>query len=106
MKVAARDADRFVVAPAAGIVAVLFYGPDRGLVEERAARLARTVVDDLDDPFRVTDLSGAQIVADPARLADEVAAQSLMGGAAIGPRTRRRQRIRRRFRVAVEPYQR
>ena len=80
MKVAARDADRFVSAPAADIVAVLFYGPDRGLVEERAARLARTVVDDLDDPFRVADLTGAQIADDPARLADEIAAQSLIGG--------------------------
>jgi DNA polymerase-3 subunit delta len=80
VKIAARDADRVVSAPAANIVAVLLYGPDRGLVEERAARLARTVVDDLDDPFRVADLTGAQISADPARLADEIAAQSLIGG--------------------------
>ena len=62
------------------IRAVLLYGPDIGLVRERADVLARTVCPDLKDPFRVTDLSGAALAADPARLADEAAQLSLIGG--------------------------
>lgn len=80
MKVGAAAADRFVEQPAPRIVAVLLYGPDRGLVQERAEKLARSVVDTLDDPFRVVDLSATVFTGDPARLSDEAAAQSLTGG--------------------------
>ena len=38
---------------------MLLYGPDAGLVRERADALARTVCPDLRDPFRVADLTGA-----------------------------------------------
>jgi len=80
MKVSAAAADRFVKKPDPAIVAVLLYGPDRGLVQERAEELAKTVVDSLDDPFRVVDLNATVFTSDPARLADEAAAQSLTGG--------------------------
>jgi DNA polymerase-3 subunit delta len=50
------------------------------LVRERAQVLARTVCADLQDPFRVADLTGVGLAADPARLADEAAQISLMGG--------------------------
>jgi len=80
MKVGARDGDRFAGKPPAGIVAVLVYGPDRGLVRERAERLARTVVGDLADPFRVGELQAAALAGDPAALADEARAISLVGG--------------------------
>ena len=59
---------------------MLLYGPDIGLVRERAEILAGTVCPDLKDPFRVADLSGAALAADPARLADEAAQMSLIGG--------------------------
>src|SRR5271156_137959 len=42
--------------------------------------LARTVCEDLRDPFRVVDISGDALKNDPARLADEFGAMSLMGG--------------------------
>lgn len=74
------DAERFIAKPPAKILAVLFYGPDQGLVHERAETIAKTVVDDLTDPFRVTELDDATLSADPARLADEAAAMSMMGG--------------------------
>ena len=80
MKISAGASDRFVAKPDPAVVAVLLYGPDRGLVQERAERLAKTVVETLDDPFRVVDLNASVLVSDPARLADEAAAQSLMGG--------------------------
>jgi DNA polymerase III subunit delta len=60
--------------------AALFYGPDAGLVRERAEAITRSVCPDLKDPFRVADLSTAVLTADPARLADEAAQLSLTGG--------------------------
>ncbi len=80
MKVPANEADRFARAPRPGIRAVLVYGPDAGLVRERAGLLTRSVVEDPSDPFRVTELTGRQLKDDPARLADESAALALTGG--------------------------
>jgi DNA polymerase-3 subunit delta len=70
----------FVQRPDPAIRAVLLYGPDTGLARERADILAQTVCQDLKDPFRVADLSGAALATDPARLADEAAQMSLIGG--------------------------
>jgi DNA polymerase-3 subunit delta len=80
MKVSPAQADRFAKAPDPGVRAVLVYGPDAGLVRERAEALVRSVVDDPGDPFRVAQLTGAQLAEDPARLADEAAALALTGG--------------------------
>ena len=70
----------FLQRPDPQIRAVLLYGPDDGLVRERAEAVARTVCPDLKDPFRVADLTAAVLAADPARLADEAAQLSLTGG--------------------------
>ena len=59
---------------------VLIYGPDTGLVKERASMLAKLWVPDIHDPFSVSILMGAVIDDDPARLLDEANAGSLMGG--------------------------
>ncbi len=80
MKLDARSTARFLKSPDAAVRAVLVYGPDTGLVKERGEILARTVVDDLHDPFRVADLLGDTIADDPARLADEAAAIAMTGG--------------------------
>jgi DNA polymerase-3 subunit delta len=80
MIVKSGDAERYVSRPPPGLVAALIYGPDQGLVRERADKLARTVVPDLSDPFRVADLDESALGADPARLADEAAALSMLGG--------------------------
>jgi len=80
MKLAAGRVETFLRRPEPGIRAVLLYGPDAGLVRERAETLGRTVAPDLHDPFRVADLTGAALAADPARLRDEAAQISLMGG--------------------------
>ena len=76
---AARIAE-FLRRPDPAIRAILLFGPDAGLVRERADTLARGICPDPRDPFRVAELVGAQLAADPARLADEAAAQSLVGG--------------------------
>src|SRR5258707_11498945 len=70
----------FLQRPDPEIRAVLLYGPDEGLVRERAGIIGRTVCPDLNDPFRGADLSAATVAADPARLADEAAQLSLTGG--------------------------
>jgi DNA polymerase III subunit delta len=80
VKLAASQVESFLRRPNPNIRAVLLYGPDAGLVRERADALGRTVSPDLRDPFRVADLAGAALAADPARLYDEAAQISLMGG--------------------------
>jgi DNA polymerase-3 subunit delta len=80
MIVKTSDGDRYVARPPENLVAALIYGPDQGLVRERADTLAKTVCPDLRDPFRVSDLDEATIAADHARLADEAAALSMTGG--------------------------
>jgi len=80
VKLAAGRIENFLRRPDAGINAVLLYGPDAGLVRERADALGRTISPDLHDPFRVADLTGAALAAEPARLFDEAAQISLMGG--------------------------
>ena len=80
MEIKSHLADRFVARPPADLVAALLYGPDQGMVHERASALARSVVPDLNDPFRVAELDEAVLDADPARLWDEAAALSMIGG--------------------------
>ena len=80
MKLSANQAERFLRTPDPNIHAVLVYGPDVGLVRERAGAVARAVVAELSDPFRVSDLSARQLEEDPARLADEAASLTLTGG--------------------------
>lgn len=80
MKIKPAAIPAFVKRPDPAARAVLIYGPDRGLARERLDALTRTVVADIADPFHVTELAAARVTEDPARLADEAAAQSLMGG--------------------------
>ncbi len=80
MRLAPSRVTAFLQRPDPEIRAVLLYGPDEGLVRERAEAVARSVCPVLKDPFRVADLMAAVLVADPARLADEAAQLSLTGG--------------------------
>ena len=80
MKIEPRQVEAFLKKPDPKIRGVVVYGNDDGLVAERAITLAKTVCDDLKDPFRVVDIAGDVLKNDPARLADEFGAMSLMGG--------------------------
>ncbi len=80
MIVKSSEADRYAASPPKHMVAALVFGPDQGLVRERAERMAKTVVPDLTDAFQVSDLDEAALNGDPARLADEAAAISMLGG--------------------------
>jgi DNA polymerase-3 subunit delta len=80
MIVKSSDADRTAANPPKNMAAFLIFGPDTGLVRERAEALMKTVVNDLNDAFRVADLDDSALVSDPARLSDEAAAISMLGG--------------------------
>lgn len=80
MKITGGRADTFVRKPDPKAGVILVYGPDGGLVRERADILARTVLDDLNDPFRVVELDTGELKKDPARLTDEVQALAFTGG--------------------------
>ena len=80
MKLQAREVEAFVRKPRPDIRAVLLFGSDAGMIRERARAIARSAVEDLNDPFRVSSLTVAQLQDDPARLADEVGAMALTGG--------------------------
>lgn len=80
MKISPREADPFCRQPNPKIRAVLVYGPDGGLIRERMSALLRSVVEDVNDPFRISDITDADLKSDPARLADEAAAISMLGG--------------------------
>ena len=80
MKIEPRQAEAFLKKPDPRIRGVVIYGNDDGLVAERAMALAKAVCPDLADPFRVVDISGDALKHDPARLADEFGAMSMLGG--------------------------
>lgn len=58
----------------------LFYGPDSGLVSERAAALARASVDDVQDAFQLVRMDGDELASDPLKLTDEANTIGLFGG--------------------------
>jgi DNA polymerase-3 subunit delta len=58
MKIEARQVEAFLKKPDPKIRGVVIYGNDDGLIAERAVALAKTVCDDLTDPFRVVDIAG------------------------------------------------
>ncbi len=80
MRIRPAELPRFLKSPPSSSRAILIFGPDSSLVRDRAEQLMKTVVDDLHDAFRVSDLGGDQIVSDPARLADEAASVAMLGG--------------------------
>jgi DNA polymerase-3 subunit delta len=80
VKLTARDIAGFLARPKADIVAILVYGPDHGLVAERANILLKHYCPQSDDPFARADLTMAQLHDDPALLVDEMMAIPFGGG--------------------------
>lgn len=80
MKLAPAAFERIIATPDPSLRALLVYGPDGGLVRERADRMAAAIVPDRRDPFRVAELQADRLAANPARLYDEAQALSLMPG--------------------------
>ena len=78
--VKAGDVDGVLRRPNPQIGVFLFYGPDMGLINERARLVAERSVDDASDPFQMIRIDGDDIAADPGRLADEAGTMGLFGG--------------------------
>lgn len=83
MKISGAGVRRFLDKPDKAVRAALLYGPNESYVHEAAQRLAAWALGKSDDPYAVTKLSDAEIKSDGARLADALAAQSLLGGPTI-----------------------
>ncbi len=62
------------------IPVILVYGPDTGLVTERARKLAEDFVTDPADPFALVRIDGDALASDPGRLCDEAGTMGLFGG--------------------------
>jgi DNA polymerase-3 subunit delta len=73
------DIERYLGAPASSLAALL-YGPDLGLVRERAAILAKATTARPDDPFDVAIVAESDLENDDGRLEEELTAISMMGG--------------------------
>ncbi|MGH1398597.1 MAG: DNA polymerase III subunit delta [Alphaproteobacteria bacterium] len=80
MKLGYRDIEPFVKSPNPAAKVILTYGPDHGLMKERAKTMAQSVVADINDPFNAVTLTPEILAEDPARLSDEANAMSMMGG--------------------------
>jgi DNA polymerase III subunit delta len=75
-----KDIDAFLARPDPGRPIVLLYGPDAGLVRERADALMASAVDDPNDPFSLVRLDGDELSSEPSRLVDEAMTVPLFGG--------------------------
>lgn len=77
--VKSHEADRFIAGPPPGVFLYLLYGPDAGLVSERARKILSRVTAGSADPFSLVRISGDELAEDPARLADEANTIPLFG---------------------------
>jgi len=75
-----KEIDAFLARPDPGRPIILLYGPDAGLVRERADALLASAVDDPNDPFSLVKLDGDELSAEPSRLVDEAMTVPLFGG--------------------------
>src|SRR3979490_2247581 len=75
-----KEIDAFLARPDSGRPIILLYGPDAGLVRERADALLASAVDDPNDPFSLVRLDGDELSAEPSRLVDDATSGPLCGG--------------------------
>ncbi len=76
----AAEVESFVARPDPDKPIVLVFGPDTGLVHERAAALVRASVNDVSDPFGLALLDGDKLAETPERLVEEAHTIPLLGG--------------------------
>jgi DNA polymerase-3 subunit delta len=94
------EADRVLARPPEDVFLYLLFGPDAGLVTERARKIISRSVSDPKDPFRLVRIDGDEIASDPLRLADEANTVPLFGS---GSRMIWIKAQGKAFHAAVEP---
>lgn len=82
-EIKSHEFDRFAEKGAELYKIFVIYGPDRGLVSERASLLAGRTGVSPDDPFAMLKLDISDLQGDPGRLLDEVNSLGLFGGAKL-----------------------
>ena len=83
MKIQGAAIRRFLDKPDKDVRAVLLYGPNESFSHEAAQKLAAWALGKSDDPYAITKLGDDEIKKESARLADALAAHSLLGGPTI-----------------------
>lgn len=79
-EIKAYEFDQFVKRRARDHRIFLIYGPDRGLVSERAGELVKMTGVNTDDAFSFMRLDASDLSGDPGRLFDEAYSTGLFGG--------------------------
>lgn len=79
-EIKSHEFDGFLQSSARNYRVFIIYGPDRGLVSERATATAKATRVALDDPFSLLKLDVSSLVGAPGRLLDEVNSIGLFGG--------------------------
>lgn len=80
MELKAWDVDRYLGRPDWPHRIFVIFGPDSGLVRERADRIAARVLGANPDPFQNVRLGAEALAEDPSRLADEANQIGMFGG--------------------------
>lgn len=82
MQIKSHQAESFIndIAKNKNIFAALVYGPESGLVSIYSKKIAKKIVDDLNDPFLVSNVSAKKIDEDKALLSDEFGSITMLGG--------------------------
>lgn len=80
MKIASARASSFLSDAWSKFVGVLLYGPDAGLVRERAAALAEAALGAKSGPFGAIELAGSRLKDEPRILVDELSMLAFGGG--------------------------
>ncbi len=75
-----REIDAFLARPDSARPIILLYGPDAGLIRERADALVASAVDDPSDPFSLVRMDGDDLAAAPSRLVEEAMTIPMFGG--------------------------
>ncbi len=83
MRLKGKEIERYLAEPSRTIPLALVYGPDQGLVRERAQQLASVISKDEHDPFGLCDLTEDECRSDPTRLRDEFSSISMWGGTRV-----------------------
>ena len=96
----ASQVEKFIGGPEKSISLVLLYGPDQGLVSERADKLVINFGANADDPMAVSRFDADDIASDPGKLSDEAYAISMFGGTRI---IRIKGTTRKNIQLALKP---
>ncbi len=102
MKISPRDVDQLLRQPNPTYLIYLLYGPDIGLARVRAQKLAGLFCENLDDPFAITQLSGADLREDKTRLSDEANALNIFGGLRLVTLTGEGTELTQSVKIALE----